>query len=70
MAAASGALDRVYWGPLICSRDGLISCGVDDYPKIDNVSFYQRVRGAVEDFRPTLAYNAFKHAVALLKNAT
>ncbi len=70
MAAASGALDRVYWGPLICSRDGLIHCGADDYPKIDNVSFYRSVRGAVEDFKPTLAYKAFKHAVGLLKNVT
>ncbi len=70
MTAASGALDRVYWGPLICSRDGLISCGVDDYPKIDNVSFYRRVRGAVEDFKPALAYKAFKHAVERLKNVT
>ena len=29
LAAASGALDRVYWGPLICNRDGLVDCGDD-----------------------------------------
>ncbi|MEH6591585.1 MAG: hypothetical protein V7746_15090, partial [Halioglobus sp.] len=50
LAAVSGALRRVYWGPLICSRDGLISDGITDYPAIDQVSYYQRVRGELADF--------------------
>ena len=69
VAAAAGALHRVYWGPLIDSRDGLIDCGDPDYPKIDNVSFYARVRGAVDDFKPTAAYAAFKETIALLRGA-
>ena len=68
IAAASGAFDRVYWGPLICSRDGLISCANDDYPNTDNVSFYESVRGKVADFRKTAAFNAFANAARLLQD--
>jgi tRNA A-37 threonylcarbamoyl transferase component Bud32 len=70
LAAASGALNRVYWGPLICSRDGIIDCGAQDYPKIDNVSFYKEVRGKREDFRIMPAFNALKYVSKRLKNAT
>ncbi len=64
LAAASGALDRVYWGPLICSRDGLISTGCQDYPAIDQVSFYQRVHGELDDFSITPVFMALKHSAA------
>lgn len=70
IAAASGSLDRVYWGPLICQRDGLIACGDDNYPKVDNVSYYRSVRGKVNDFQKTAAYDAFRFSVAMLKGAT
>lgn len=67
IAAASGALNRVYWGALICNRDGLIDCGNSDYPVVDNVSFYCRVRGSVDDFKPSKAYNALKFISPLLR---
>ncbi|HAJ74849.1 MAG TPA: hypothetical protein DCM64_00175 [Gammaproteobacteria bacterium] len=50
LIATSGAVERVYWGPLICNRDGLIDCGDDGYPVIDNVSFYREIRGQLSDF--------------------
>jgi hypothetical protein len=43
LAASSGALRRVYWGPLICSRDGLVDDGVEGYPEIDQDSHYESV---------------------------
>ncbi len=61
LAAASGALTRVYWGPLVCSRDGLIDDGAADYPVIDQVSFYQRIRGGADNFRPTPAFRALAY---------
>ena len=70
IAAASGSLDRVYWGPLICQRDGLIACGDDNYPKIDNVSYYREVRGKVSEFQQTAAYHALRFCVSMLSNAT
>jgi hypothetical protein len=70
LAAASGALDRVYWGPLICQRDGLIDCGDGSYPDADNVSYYREVRGDVADFTRTAAFSALGFCVRLLRNAT
>jgi hypothetical protein len=69
LAASSGALARVYWGPLICQRDGLISTQVTEYPDIDQVSFYQRARGELENFETTPVFYAFKHAIARLSGA-
>jgi len=72
LAAASDALDRVYWGPLLCSRDGIIDDGSDinTYPEIDNVSYYQQVRGNVKQFRQRPAFFALKFIRTLLSNAT
>jgi len=70
IAAASGALDRVYWGPLICNRDGLVDCGDENYPHIDNVSFYKEVRGNVANFKTTKGYDAFKYIASLLRGVS
>jgi Lipopolysaccharide kinase (Kdo/WaaP) family len=69
LAAASGALTRVYWGPLICSRDGLVDDAADDYPVIDQVSYYQRIRGSAENFKATPAFAALAHVVHRLSDA-
>lgn len=69
LAAGSGALRRVYWGPLICARDGLISDQVESYPVIDQVSYYQSVRGALEDFQITDGFHALAHAVKRLSGS-
>ena len=70
LAAASDALDRVYWGPLLCSRDGIIDDGsaIDNYPEIDHVSYYQKVRGNVRQFRQRPAFFALKLIRTLLNN--
>ncbi|PLW68120.1 lipopolysaccharide kinase InaA family protein [Pseudohalioglobus lutimaris] len=69
LAASSQALDRVYWGPLICSRDGLIDDGADDYPAVDQVSFYERIRGEASQFSPTPAYHALAYTARRLGGA-
>ena len=69
LAAASGALKRVYWGPLICGRDGIIHCGDENYPKIDNVAFHRRIRGSLADFKITPSFHALSHVTAVLKNS-
>jgi Lipopolysaccharide kinase (Kdo/WaaP) family len=69
LAAASGALSRVYWGPLICSRDGLIDDAADDYPVVDQVSFYERIRGDSRRFSPTPAFRAMANTVNRLAEA-
>jgi hypothetical protein len=69
LAATSGALRRVYWGPLICGRDGLIDDCAAGYPEVDNSSFYKSVRGNVDDFIVTPAFFALGHIAQRLRNA-
>lgn len=69
LAAASGALSRVYWGPLICSRDGLIDDDANGYPLVDQVSFYQKVRGSAASFYPVPAFDALGYVVRQLAGA-
>jgi len=68
IAAASGALDKVYWGALICNRDGLIDCGSDTYPEYENVTYYRQVRGDVKDFRNRPSFFAFKQTIKQLSD--
>ena len=70
LAAASGALDRVYWGPLICHRDGLIDDDCDEYPAIDQVSYYRQVKGEAENFSRTPAFSALALVTERLSGAT
>lgn len=68
LAASSGALRRVYWGPLICNRDGLIDDACPDYPVIDQVTYYQRVRGKAEDFSLTPAFHTLANTARILQD--
>jgi hypothetical protein len=69
LAATSGALARVYWGPMICWRDGLIDDRAAGYPEIDHSSFYQRVRGDVENCSVTPAFFALGYVARRLRRA-
>lgn len=58
LCAASGALKRASWGPLICHREGLIDDGVKVYPKLERITHYASVLGTKLHVRP--AFHAFK----------
>lgn len=60
LAAASGALKRVYWGPLIGQREGLIDDGTSEFPAIPHVTFYGKARGKISDYKIRPAYYAFQ----------
>ena len=70
IAASTGALGQVYWGPLICSRDGLINDGSTGYPVIDNVTFYKQIRGDLSDFEIREAFYAYANIIKLLPGTT
>ncbi|KAB7627674.1 lipopolysaccharide kinase InaA family protein [Alkalilimnicola sp. S0819] len=40
LCAASGALARAYWGPLVCQREGLVDNGLSGYPSLERVTYY------------------------------
>lgn len=58
LLAASGALNQVYWGPLICHREGLIDDGFVQYPELERITHYQSVLGNIVDFRHRPAFSA------------
>lgn len=70
ISMAVGRLDRIYWGPLIDSRDGLIDCQNPTYPKIDNVAHYARVRGELDDFRVNESFKTFSYLTQLLSTCS
>lgn len=69
LAAASNSMKRVYWGPLLSNRDGLIDCGGEGYPDIDNVSFYKEIIGSQDGFKIRPAFIAMKKLVDLLSGS-
>jgi hypothetical protein len=58
LCAASGALKRASWGPLICHREGLIDDSVQAYPKLERITHYASVLGKEIRIRP--AFDAFR----------
>jgi hypothetical protein len=70
LAAASGALGRVYWGPLIGQREGLVDDGTTEFPDIPHVTFYGRAPGRVTDYRLRPAFRAFQTVIRLLARAS
>ena len=62
LAAASGALEQVYWGPLIGQREGLIDDGTAEFPEIPHVTFYGQARGQVKNYRIRPAFYAMQAA--------
>ena len=70
LAAAGGALARVYWGPLIGQREGPIDDGTDEYPEIPHVTFYGQANGSVSEYRLRPAFAALRTAAARLGGTT
>jgi hypothetical protein len=69
LTAASGGLERVYWGPLIGQREGLIDDGTDFFPDIFHVTFYGRANGKVRDYQTRPAFRAFQAVNRLVSGA-
>lgn len=66
LCAASGALERAWWGPLVCHREGLVDEGPFPYPALERITHYSGIRGGLSDLRvrPALrALGAFNELV-------
>lgn len=69
--AASGALDQVFWGAMICHREGLIDDGLIDaeYPALERVTHYASVDGDRKQFRYHPSFYAMQTVVKILQAA-
>lgn len=61
LLAASGATQQVFWGPLLCWREGLIDDGSGRYPPLERITHYKSVIGERPDFRPRPAFSALQN---------
>lgn len=70
--AASGALDQVFWGAMICHREGLVDDGLTDaeYPALERVTHYANVDGDINNFRHHPSFNAMKTVASIVQGAT
>ncbi|MGA0047373.1 MAG: lipopolysaccharide kinase InaA family protein [Methylophilaceae bacterium] len=62
MMAAKGNFEKVFWGALICHREGLIHNGLNEpeYPKIEQVTFYREAKGYVSNYHITQSFRALQ----------
>jgi hypothetical protein len=70
LAAISGGLDRIYWGPLIGQREGLIDDGTTFFPEVFHVTFYGQSNGEVGNYRIRPAFDAFRTVNEFLAGTT
>lgn len=66
LAAASGALQRVYWGAFVCRSAGLIDDGTGRYPDHERVTLYEESYGTPETSRIRPAFKALQAVARLL----
>ena len=66
LCAASGALERAWWGPLVCHREGLVDNGPRAYPEMERITHYARVEGALGDLRVRPSFHALRAFVSLI----
>lgn len=66
LCAASGALERAWWGPLICHREGLVDNGRRPYPALERITRYTDVEGELADLRVRPAFHALRTFASLI----
>ncbi len=66
LLAASGAMRRTFWGPMVCWREGLIDDGSGRYPELERITHYKSILGDLPNFRLRPAFYAMKQFNALL----
>ncbi len=69
LCAASGAVERAWWGPLVCHREGLIDNGERPYPALERITHYAGVEGTVTDLRVRPALHALQAFASLVPGA-
>lgn len=60
LCAASGALEKAFWGPLICHREGLIDEGDYRYTELERITHYADLRGSPAEYRPRRSFEAMR----------
>jgi len=72
MLAAKGDFDQIFWGPLICQREGLINDNTDEseYPELEQVTFYNQAKGYLSSYSHRPSFYACKFFNSLIPGST
>lgn len=69
LSIASGALEKAFWGPLICHREGLIDDAEEQYPQREKISYYEKVTGQLSKLSRRPSFYALRNVIAWLSDA-
>jgi Lipopolysaccharide kinase (Kdo/WaaP) family len=71
LLAASGQFKQVFWGTLVCHREGLIDDGLQDadYPTLERVAHYRHADGDCQQYKPHPSFYAMQTVVQQLVGA-
>lgn len=69
LCAASGSVNRAFWGPLVCHREGLIDDGNSTYPALERVTHYADIAGDTKDYCIRPAFHAFKTFIQMIPDS-
>lgn len=69
LSIASGALEKAFWGPLICHREGLIDDHEEVYPQREKISYYEKVTGQLSKFTRRPSFHAMRFISSTLAEA-
>ncbi len=69
LCAASGALERAFWGPLICHREGLIDDYDEEYPQREKISYYEKITGQLSKLKRRPSFHAMRFIITHLSGA-
>ena len=70
LAAASGALTRVYWGAMVCERAGLLNDNTGTYPDHERVTLYDISYGTAAESTIYPAFYSLQYINKVLAGAT
>jgi hypothetical protein len=68
LSAASGYVDRVYWGQLVSHWKGLIDDGTTYKPRVPMVYGHRRMGGVLDDYTIRPGFHSFRQVIQVLKN--
>lgn len=69
LCVASGALEKAFWGPLICHREGLIDDHEEEYPQREKISYYEKVTGQLSKLTRRPSFHAMRFIISHLSEA-
>ena len=69
LLAASNAVSKAFWGPLICHREGLIDEGDFNYPILEKITYYGQLKGRIGQFKKRPSFYAYQTVTGYLIGA-